>query len=145
MRRILLALCLSCLPLIASAYPLYAHSWSHRSVLYFAPTQDEYVRQFLLETLMHECELDKRDVVTIIITEDGYSYPAWLKDEFDLRDVLMAYGVPAGSHTAVLVGKDGEEKLRWGKTTDWIKVKDTIDAMPMRQHEMQRQISRCQI
>ncbi|MBY8186064.1 DUF4174 domain-containing protein [Vibrio fluvialis] len=120
MRRILLALCLSCLPLIASAYPLYAHYWSHRSVLYFAPTQDEYVRQFLLETLMHECELDE-------------------------RDVSMAYGVPAGSHTAVLVGKDGEEKLRWGKTTDWIKVKDTIDAMPMRQHEMQRQISRCQI
>ncbi len=145
MRMKLWALCLSALPLLAFAYPLNSNAWSHRSVLFFAPTEDDYVRQFLLETLMHECELEERDVVTIVITEDGFSYPAWLKHEFNLQDVSMIYRVPTGSHTTLLVGKDGEEKLRWGKTTDWMQVKKTIDAMPMRQQEMQRRVSRCQI
>lgn len=145
MKSALLAVVLLIIPVVSQAYPLYSQQWSHRSVLYFAPTQDNYVRQFLVEILMHQCELTERDVVTIIITEDGYSQPGWLKHEFDLQDIMLAYRVPAGRHTAVLVGKDGSEKVRWGKTTDWDALKQTIDAMPMRRHEMARSSSRCQI
>ncbi|XAW88093.1 DUF4174 domain-containing protein [Vibrio sp. CDRSL-10 TSBA] len=145
MKSALLAVVLLIIPVVSQAYPLYSQQWSHRSVLYFAPTQDNYVRQFLVETLMHQCELTERDVVTIIITEDGYSQPGWLKHEFDLQDIMLAYRVPSGRHTAVLVGKDGSEKMRWGKTTDWDALKQTIDAMPMRRQEMARSSSRCQI
>lgn len=57
MKSALLAVVLLIIPVVSQAYPLYSQQWSHRSVLYFAPTQDNYVRQFLVEILMHQCEL----------------------------------------------------------------------------------------
>lgn len=69
----LLVILLSCiLSSTAFGYPAHSKYWPHRSVLYFAPENDEYVKQFLLETLMNECELEDRDVVTLVITEQGY-------------------------------------------------------------------------
>lgn len=128
---------------LALAYPAHSEKWSHRSVIYFAPTQDEYVKQFLLESLMIECELKDRDVVTLVITEDGFTVPNWVRDEFNLSGMFHVYGVTPGEHTAVLVGKDGTEKLRWGKKTNWESIKQTIDLMPMRQYEMKQGSSPC--
>ncbi|MEX0334804.1 DUF4174 domain-containing protein [Vibrio tubiashii] len=125
------------------AYPSYSAEWSHRSVIYFAPTNDEHVKQFLLETLINECELQDRDLITLVVTEDGFSMPKWVKHEFNLKALFNMYDVKPGSHTAVLIGKDGGEKLRWGKQTDWEHVKQTIDVMPMRRYEMAQKVSPC--
>ncbi|WP_153904428.1 DUF4174 domain-containing protein, partial [Vibrio parahaemolyticus] len=46
---------------------------------------------------------------------------------------------------AILLGKDGLEKYRWGAETDWQYINDLIDQMPMRKQEMQRQRSPCEI
>ncbi|EGQ9769104.1 DUF4174 domain-containing protein [Vibrio alginolyticus] len=142
----LLVILLSCiLSSTAFGYPAHSKYWPHRSVLYFAPENDEYVKQFLLETLMNECELEDRDVVTLVITEQGYTFPAWLNEEFDLKMLARLYAVEKGSHTAILLGKDGLEKHRRGAETDWPFINNLIDQMPMRKQEMQRQQSPCKI
>ncbi|MEC7309805.1 DUF4174 domain-containing protein [Vibrio crassostreae] len=131
----------------ALAYPAYSHSspLPHRSVIYFAPTEDSVVKEFLNEVLINNCQLDERDVVIMVIAESGYTVPTWLEEEFNLEAVTNVYEIPKGSHTAVLIGKDGKEKHRWNGKTDWQKITNIIDEMPMRQQEMQRQSSRCSI
>ncbi|MEZ9070144.1 DUF4174 domain-containing protein [Vibrio splendidus] len=131
----------------AFAYPAYSHSKAlpHRSVIYFAPKEDSVVKEFLNEVLINNCQLDERDVVVIVIAESGYTVPTWLEEEFNLEAVIDSYGIPKGSHTAVLIGKDGKEKHRWNGKTDWNLITNIIDGMPMRQEEMQRQSSRCSI
>ncbi|MGF1773195.1 DUF4174 domain-containing protein [Vibrio maritimus] len=123
----------------------YYQGLSHRSVMYFAPSKDVLVDEFLLGTLINECALDERDVVTMVITKDGFSSPSWVKDTFDYSKLVKMYDIREGDHTAVLIGKDGTEKLRWGPTTNWIQIKKTIDEMPMRRAEMARAASRCSI
>lgn len=131
----------------ALAYPASSHTNSlpHRSVIYFAPKEDSVVKEFLNEVLINNCQLDERDVVIMVIAESGYTVPTWLEEEFNLDAVTRIYEIPKGSHTAVLIGKDGKEKYRWSGKTDWQKITNIIDEMPMRQREMQRQSSRCSI
>ncbi|WP_146441388.1 DUF4174 domain-containing protein [Vibrio kanaloae] len=131
----------------ALAYPASSHTNSlpHRSVIYFAPKEDSVVKEFLNEVLINNCQLDERDVVIMVIAESGYTVPTWLEKEFNLDAVTRIYKIPKGSHTAVLIGKDGKEKYRWSGKTDWQKITNIIDEMPMRQREMQRQSSRCSI
>ncbi|TKF05546.1 DUF4174 domain-containing protein [Vibrio kanaloae] len=131
----------------ALAYPASSHTNSlpHRSVIYFAPKEDSVVKEFLNEVLINNCQLDERDVVIMVIAESGYTVPTWLEEEFNLDAVTRIYKIPKGSHTAVLIGKDGKEKYRWSGKTDWQKITNIIDEMPMRQREMQRQSSRCSI
>ncbi|KFI12491.1 DUF4174 domain-containing protein [Vibrio coralliilyticus] len=128
---------------LAWSYPAYSPKWAHRSVIYFAPTNDEHVKQFLLETLINECELSDRDIITLVVTQDGFTIPSWVKNEFNLSSMFRVYDVEPGTHTAILIGKDGSEKLRWGKETDWENIKQTIDLMPMRQYEMEQKQSPC--
>ncbi|MCG9555045.1 DUF4174 domain-containing protein [Vibrio sp. Isolate31] len=129
------------------AYPAYSHSQPlpHRSVIYFAPEEDSVVKEFLDEVLINNCQLDERDVVIMVIAESGYTVPTWLEEEFNLEAMTSIYEIPKGSHTAVLIGKDGKEKHRWNGKTDWNLITNIIDEMPMRQQEMQRQNSRCSI
>lgn len=127
----------------ASSYPANSSPWAHRSVIYFAPTMDEHVKQFLLETLKNDCEMMDRDVITLVITEDGFTMPAWVKHEFDLKAMYLLYGIKEGSHTAILVGKDGAEKLRWFKKANWEKIKQIIDQTPNRRNETQGRADPC--
>ncbi|MFA0078920.1 DUF4174 domain-containing protein [Vibrio artabrorum] len=129
------------------AYPVHSHSkpLPHRSLIYFAPKEDSVVKAFLNEVLINNCQLDERDVVVMVIAESGYTVPTWLEEEFNLEAVTSIYEIPKGSHTAVLIGKDGKEKHRWSGKTDWNQITNIIDEMPMRQQEMQRQNSRCSI
>ncbi|HAS6337152.1 TPA: DUF4174 domain-containing protein [Vibrio vulnificus] len=130
---------------LAHSYPADSEKWQHRSIMFFAPSHDQYVQQFLLETLMEECSLQERDIVTLVIKEDGSTVPVWAQDAFDLSVLNAFYDIPKGQHTGILVGKDGREKLRWGEKTDWTLLKKVIDQMPLRQQEMQRTPSRCAI
>ncbi len=127
---------------LAFAYPGYH---SHRSVIYFAPQKDDRVQQFIIGSHRHACELDDRDVVTLIITEDGISIPTWLGDHFSYQQLAESYSIHPGSYTGILIGKDGGEKLRWSEDTDWERIQRLIDAMPMRQREMQNRVNPCAI
>jgi hypothetical protein len=125
------------------SYPPHHEFWSHRSVIYFAPSYDKHVEQFLLETLINECELHDRDLITLVITEDGFTTPSWIEAYFDTKSLFTIFQVEQGSHTALLIGKDGDVKMRWGKKTDWKKVKQTIDLMPLRRQEKTSPYSPC--
>ncbi|MGF1910843.1 DUF4174 domain-containing protein [Vibrio kasasachensis] len=129
----------------AVGYPNSGQLLPHRSVIYFAPTQDEHVEQFKLDTLLNDCALLSRDIVTIIITHDGYTRPDWLEKQFDLATLFSLYRVNPSEHTAILIGKDGTEKMRWGKLTDWHELTQTIDKMPLRQREMNNKKDPCSI
>nr|WP_319556433.1 DUF4174 domain-containing protein [uncultured Vibrio sp.] len=144
-KAIILILLLGLVSPSAFSYPSYSQYWPHRSLLFFAPENDARVKQFLLETLMNECELEERDVVTLVITEDGFTFPKGIKEELDLSGLSEKYDVKKGEYTAILLGKDGLEKYRWGAETDWQFINELIDEMPMRKQEMQSQSSPCKI
>ncbi|MBW3698127.1 DUF4174 domain-containing protein [Vibrio sp. T187] len=144
-RLLTLVLALTVFATPTHSYPAYGKHLPHRSVIYFAPTQDSLVTQFLKEVLINNCQLDERDIVTMVITEDGFTMPSWIEEEFNLKAVATIYDIPKGAHTAILIGKDGQEKYRWNGETNWQYLTDLIDKMPKRQYEMQRQASRCSI
>lgn len=131
--------------LTAFAYPTHEHYWAHRSVILFAPTSDKHVDKFLLGALMNECEIEDRDVITLVITEDGFSEPVWVKHEFNLQAMFEIYQIQPGSYTSILIGKDGMEKSRWSGEIDWQNVNQLIDQMPMRKQEMAQSSSPCAI
>ena len=144
-KPIILILLLGLVSPTTFSYPSYAQYLPHRSVLFFAPENDARVKQFLLETLMNECELEERDVVTLVIAEDGFTFPKGIKEELDISVLSKKYDVKQGEYTAILLGKDGLEKYRWGAETDWQFINELIDEMPMRRQEMQAQHSPCKI
>ncbi len=72
-------------------------------------------------------------------------FPKGIKEELDLSGLSEKYDVKKGEYTAILLGKDGLEKYRWGAETDWQFINELIDEMPMRKQEMQSQSSPCKI
>lgn len=144
----LLCLLLMALAPASQAYPEYSNNWAgsmaHRSVLFFAPSHDNFVERFLYETRFHTCELNDRQVLTLVVTEDGKTFPAENGLSFNFDALAKYYSIPKGTHTAILIGKDGGEKHRWGAETDWKYISDLIDTMPMRRREVAGRISPCQ-
>jgi hypothetical protein len=80
--------------------------------------------------------LRDRDILVFEIFEKGQSRlgsPPLKKDSADfLRE---SFSVQQGSFLVVLIGKDGEEKIRWQKV-NLTEIFAVIDGMPMRQREM---------
>ncbi|MEJ2763649.1 DUF4174 domain-containing protein [Photobacterium sp. MCCC 1A19761] len=130
---------------VARAYPPDSLHWHHRSILYFAPQYDQHVQAFQREVLMNDCLLQERDVVTIVITHDGFNQPANLFSPEDIQMLTQKYNIAPDAHTAILIGKDGKEKHRWSEVTNWRYLTELIDSMPLRQQEMAMKTSRCAI
>ncbi len=136
MRQRILFLLFTVFSGVVFGYPNHSNQWSHRSLLYFAPSNDQHVEQFLLETHKHKCDLDSRDVVVLIITASGHSVPSWVKDQYDIHQLYQTYQVSQTDYISILIGKDGNEKIRFSNKIDWAYLNATIDGMPMRQQEM---------
>jgi len=108
----------------AQAGTLDSYRWTHRPVLVFAdsPADPRYVQQ--MNALRDEVDaLRDRDVVVITDTDPAA--------RSDLRQQLRPRGF-----ALVLVGKDGQIKLR--KPSPWQvrELSRVIDKMPMRQQEI---------
>ena len=127
------------------AYPMNSIHWKHRSILFFAPEKDQYVQEFIKQTLMNDCLLQERDIKTVIITRDGFNKPENVFTTEDIRYLEKKYNISTDVHTAILIGKDGREKYRWGEVTNWNYLTELIDNMPLRKIEMSHQPSRCSI
>ncbi len=117
----------------------------HRSIIYFAPSKDTQVDTFLLGTFTNDCALKERDVVSMVVTKEGFSYPDWVGSIFDYATLSSFFNIKDGSHAAILIGKDGEEKRRWTDKIDWIQLQKHIDEMPLRQQESRLTKTRCSI
>lgn len=98
--------------------------WTHRPVLVFAdsPNDPRFIEQ--LENLQARAEaLADRDVV--VLTDTDPDARSDLRRQFRPRGFML-----------VLIGKDGEVKLRKPSPWDVREITRSIDKMPMRQQEI---------
>lgn len=116
------------------------YQWKNRLVLLFSPTttNDRYQQQ--VEKFKNRSNgFNERDLKVFHLTRDGQ---AFLSDHkiaaSDVEQLLHRYRINPGRFTIVLIGKDGTEKLRQNTPLQVEKLFRIIDAMPMRQREMQQ-------
>lgn len=116
------------------------YMWEKRIVVMFAPKTDngERLEQIaILDDL--KSGLSERDIIVWDIVHlehvkiDGIGQPQlWTPPLYD------AFKAPENTFTFILIGKDGEEKLRKNTSVSEAELFGLIDAMPMRQREMQQ-------
>lgn len=120
-------------------FDLAQYRWAKRPLLLFAldAEQDDYRRQ-LAEIEQHRDGFEERDMVLIRVvgSRDGHIGTDLLTLE-DIQGLRLAFDVPLEGFSLVLLGKDGEEKRRETGYTPIKAIFEQIDAMPMRQQEMQ--------
>jgi hypothetical protein len=152
MRSLLAALALSllALPTMADAptdslnFRLDAHRWEHRLLLVFAPEADSARPDQEAQLDGSDAGFRDRDLLLLTITgpENGTVREAPGDDPRSLTEAAVRrlydhFGVPTDAFRVVLVGKDGTEKRRDAEPVTARSLFDTIDAMPMRQRELQ--------
>ncbi|MGY5453331.1 DUF4174 domain-containing protein [Agarivorans sp. MS3-6] len=141
--RLLVMILLSILPMWLHAFPTSGEYRSHRSILFFAPQVDQHVEQFMADELRHRCQIDEREVVILVVAGEQSINPSRALSRQGIRYLREKYQIEDRRHVAVLVGKDGYEKHRWGAFTNWQEVFTIIDNMPMRQQEIAQASSAC--
>ncbi len=111
----------------ALAYPLQAYRGSSRVVVASAARADDpaLAQQRAIFARLGE-QAKSRDLILVEAVGDGAQ----------ARALRKALGVNSGRFAAVLVGKDGEAKLRAAHPLDAAALLPLIDAMPMRREEM---------
>ena len=101
------------------------YRWNNRLLLVFAPSpEDALFLEQLAELEAERTGLVERDLLVLTDTDPERSS--------DLR-----YGLEIGGFHVLLVGKDGGVKIRSSTPVGTETLFATIDAMPMRQREIQ--------
>jgi len=115
-----------------------AFLWKNRPLLIFAPSPDASEYKTLMTQLNAQADqIIDRDMVLIeifdigLVRVDGKPWP----DE-NAENLRKQFSVTTGYLTAILIGKDGGQKLRQSKRVDLGSIFALIDTMPMRQQEM---------
>lgn len=142
---ILLATSAALMPARAVAAELSDYLWQSRPLLLFAPTDSD---PRLVETMRRieasRCDFADRDMVLGRILAEGTSTLGGEVVSTDQARRLSAeFGIGANSFSAVLIGKDGGEKLRVNDVPDLQAIYAVIDGMPMRGREMNADPTRC--
>lgn len=114
------------------------YRWESRPLLLFAPTDGD---PRLVETLSRieasRCAFAARDmVIGIVVTEGNSSLDGHVLSAGQSERLASQYAIGDNAFSAVLIGKDGGEKLRVDAVPDLQAVYDVIDGMPMRSREM---------
>ena len=161
MHRVLCGVLCACIvalsPIVVMADPptlpdsvdfrLHNHRWAHRLLFVFASsdTSEGLARQNEAFT-GRDAGVRERDLLLLTVTgrDHGTHRTAPGADPRPLtkataRRLRDRFGVPPRAFRVVLVGKDGTEKRRDAEPVPARSVFNTIDAMPMRQREMQEE------
>jgi hypothetical protein len=119
-------------------FKLSDYQWQHRILLVFAPSTDSsHYRQQMQAWQADLTGTDDRNLKLVQILGTGES-------QVDGRSLSSAsteglrqqFRIPPEEFAVILVGKDGTEKQRSQTPIDLAMLFRTIDAMPMRQQEM---------
>ncbi len=114
------------------------YKWQNRLLLIFAPSpeyEEARAQQRLFEG--QEAELRDRDLlVAYLFQEEGRIEDEMLSAE-DVTSLRERYGVAEDDFIVLLIGKDGTAKERLEEPVEPADLFETIDAMPMRQREME--------
>ena len=129
----------------ALAAELSDYRWERRPLLLFAPTDSD---PRLVETLRRidagRCDFVDRDMVLGLVLAAGEStLDGRVMDAVESQRLTEQYAIGENTFSALLIGKDGGEKLRVNEVPDLQSVYAVIDGMPMRNREMRVNPSRC--
>ncbi len=114
-----------------------------RPLLIFAASPDDPgLRAQLTRLHDHAPGLAERDVLVIAIPYNNPSLTEIALTVAEGEAARRRFKVAPNEFTVLLIGKDGDEKLRSQKPVSLQKLRETIDSMPMRKEEMHRPVDR---
>ncbi|QMS87417.1 DUF4174 domain-containing protein [Nostoc edaphicum CCNP1411] len=124
-----------------SSFNLSHQKWKNRVLLVFAPSIDNHTYQQQMQLLQeHNSGFADRDLVLVQVlsTDESYANKQPI-DESSAAKLRDRFEVDKESFRVILVGKDGGMKRSYAKPVQATAIFEEIDAMPMRQQEMQEQ------
>jgi hypothetical protein len=108
-------------------------TWKKRVLLVVAPSEsDEQLRKQQDILSKEDTGLQDRELDVIYL-------PLSTIAQGDKAYLMENYNIGQSNFYAILIGKDGSEKLRSASAIDTEKLFGTIDAMPMRRQEMKNE------
>ena len=117
---------------------LTAYQWRNRLLILFAPSENDLVYQSFKEQLQRRTqEVQDRELLIFHVLETGEGRLAHLPlKKGQVLFLRKEFSILPGQRIVILIGKDGEVKLRRALPVDLSEIFSVIDAMPMRQREM---------
>lgn len=114
--------------------------WKNRLLFLFSPDDSHPIfRNLQSEINTQKAEVEDRDLLVFEVLTKGSSRMNTVQLDRQVADSIRnRFSAPRHTFTLVLVGKDGDVKMR---RHDQVKLKEVfalIDSMPMRQNEMQQ-------
>lgn len=113
----------------------------HRPVIVFGPSADDprVVRQgHAWVGPLPEAGIKDRDIAVVNVHgEAGGDVAGKPIGAAEVAQLRSAFGVEPGEFAVVLVGRDGGEKDRWAEPVSAQEIFGHVDAMPMRQREVE--------
>ncbi|MEH1967865.1 DUF4174 domain-containing protein [Nostoc sp.] len=122
-----------------SSFNLSSQKWKNRVLLVFAPSVDNHTYQQQIQLLQgHNSGFADRDLVLVqvLATDESYANIEPI-DESSAAKLRERFGVDKENFRVILVGKDGGIKRSDTTPVQATAIFEEIDAMPMRQQEMQ--------
>jgi hypothetical protein len=117
---------------------LTAYQWKNRLLILFAPAENDLGYQSFKEQLQRRTqEIRDRDLLTFDVFETGegrLAHPPLTKEQ--VLFLRKKCAMVSGQRIVILIGKDGEVKLRRELPLELSEIFSVIDAMPMRQREI---------
>ncbi|MBD2505499.1 DUF4174 domain-containing protein [Anabaena azotica] len=123
-----------------SSLNLSSQKWQNRVLLVFAPSVDnrDYQQQMQLFN-QHQNGFTDRDLVLVQVLATDKSYAnRQLIDESSAAKLRDRFGVDKDNFHVILIGKDGGVKRQDATPVQATAIFEQIDAMPMRQQEIQQ-------
>ena len=115
----------------------------YRPLLLFAASPDHPALLAQMTRLKENAPgLRERDVLVIAVPYNDPSPTELSLSSADAQAARRSFHVSPGDFVAILLGKDGGEKYRAQKPVSFDKLRDKIDAMPMRKDEMKQAAKR---
>ncbi|MGF1636193.1 MAG: DUF4174 domain-containing protein [Cyclobacteriaceae bacterium] len=116
------------------------YTWKNRLLLIFSPTYETSQSKEQVSLLMEDLEgKSERDLLYFQITDNDVSeLVSGKKIDASSSFIRKSFGVATQEFSIVLIGKDGGIKLKQNQVLQLDELYGIIDAMPMRQAEINR-------
>jgi hypothetical protein len=122
-----------------TSFNLSSQKWQNRVLIVFAPSVDNRDYQQQMQLLQqHQNGFTDRDLVLVQVLADKSYANGQLIDESSVANLRSRFGVDKDNFRVILVGKDGGVKRQDATPVQATAIFEQIDAMPMRQQEMQQ-------
>ncbi|MBD2529146.1 DUF4174 domain-containing protein [Nostoc flagelliforme FACHB-838] len=121
-----------------SSFNLSSQKWQNRVLLVFAPSVNNHNYQQQMQLFdQHQNGFIDRDLVLVQVLPNQSYANGQLIDDSSAANLRNRFGVDKENFRVILVGKDGGVKRQDTTPVKATAIFEQIDAMPMRQQEMQ--------